>query len=114
MEKIKLLNNKTFTLNTNGVNQYNDMLSLKFLPDTMTLDAIETMFNDPENVSKICILDSFDDTIAIFNDFTTVKSIAKDTENQAVTIVLVKEDIREKVDTLETVVDDILVSMLEV
>lgn len=114
MEKIKLLNDKIFTLSTNGVNEYNDKLSLSFLPDKLGLEEIETMFNDPENVSKICILDSFDDTIAIFNDFTTVRSIAKDTENQVVTIVLVKEDIREKVDTLETVVDDILVSMLEV
>lgn len=114
MEKIKLLNDQSFDLVTGGIVASGDALNITVNPGEMDLVEIEAMFMLAENTQKIYVLDSFGDEIAVFNDFVNLRNVSKDVESQTVHIVLVKKDMASRLADLESIVDELILTLLEV
>ena len=59
MEYLKLSNNTTYELVTNGVQEVNDnTVKYVFLPGEKTFDNVENDFNQSTNVETVYVLDS--------------------------------------------------------
>lgn len=127
MEKIKLLSGDTLELITCGVTNYNDTLTVRFIPENdITLSEYESLLSDSENTSKIILLSENDEELAIYSKYTEISSISK-TKNQVistneseeitsdvVTVTLKKPDeIVSRLDSLEAQVTDAQMAMCE-
>ena len=63
MEKIKLLNGKTYELATNGIVKSDAECKLIFIADGSTFEEVESVFSSPDNTNKIYVLASGSDDI---------------------------------------------------
>ncbi len=119
MEKIKLFNDTVFSLLENGINKHNNSLSIRFDTDNKSLDDIEKLFSNKENTKKINMLDSKDEVLEIYKNFTNIKSIVKElvsyvnengeTENKYVTSVTLEQgEVEDRLTALEQKVNAII------
>lgn len=77
MEKIKLLNNKTFELITCGVDCTPEKIVFFILPGNATLTEVETSFK-PENTAKIYRLSAQDEEeLQLYTGYTKLVDIVK-------------------------------------
>lgn len=78
MEYLKLSNNTTYELVTNGVQEVNDnTVKYVFLPGEKTFDNVENDFNQSTNVETVYVLDSKKEPIRSIKGFTNYKSLEK-------------------------------------
>jgi len=75
MEKIKLGSGKELILVVCGVLVNKDMITLRFLPRTNTLDELDALLSDRTETEKMTLLSTDGDEMAIYRDFTQVVSI---------------------------------------
>lgn len=127
MEKIKLLSGDTLELITCGVTNYNDTLTVRFIPESnVTLSDYEALLANSENTAKLILLSNSDEELAIYSKFTELSSIAKaknqvissngteEVTSDIITVVLEKPDeIASRLDSLEAQVTDAQLAMCE-
>ena len=78
MEYLKLSNNTTYELVTNGVQEVNvNTVKYVFLPGEKTFDNVENDFNQSTNVETVYVLDSKNDPMRSIKGFTNYKSLEK-------------------------------------
>ena len=78
MEYLKISNNTTYELVTNGVQEVNDnTVKYVFLPGEKTFDNVENDFNQSTNVETVYVLDSKKEPIRSIKGFTNYKSLEK-------------------------------------
>lgn len=127
MEKIKLLSGDTLELITCGITNYDDTLTVRFIPESnMTLTDYELVLSNSENTSKLILRSEDDEELAIYSKYTELSSISK-TKNQVisttgseektsdvVTVILKKQnEIVSRLDSLEAQVTDAQMAMCE-
>lgn len=127
MEKIKLLSGDTLELITCGVTNYNDTLTVRFIPESnVTLSDYEALLANSENTAKLILLSNSDEELAIYSKFTELSSISKaknqvissngteEVTSDIITVVLEKPDeIASRLDSLEAQVTDAQLAMCE-
>ena len=77
MEKI-ILNSHSFEIKNSGIRLAGDRLSVNLVNVSSTLDEIETIFNNSENIAKISLVSESDETLRIFNGFNKLVEINKE------------------------------------
>ena len=78
MEYLKLSNNTTYELVTNGVQEVNDnTVKYVFLPGEKTFDNVENDFNQSTNVETVYVLDSDNAPMRSIVGYTKYKSMEK-------------------------------------
>lgn len=75
--KIKLANNHTYNLITNGVQEAGKVLKLLFQPGEETFEEIEKNFTEQENTCSIYVLDNESQPIRSLIDYTKYKGMEK-------------------------------------
>lgn len=76
MEKIKLGSGKELELITCGVVALQDAVTIKFLPGTDTLDAVNTLLSDHSETNKLILLSEADEELAIYAGYKELASIS--------------------------------------
>lgn len=127
MEKIKLLSGDMLELITCGITNYNDTLTVRFIPESnMTLTDYESVLSNSENTSRLILVSENDEELAIYSKYTELSSISK-TKNQVistngseettadvVTVILEKPDeVVSRLESLEAQVTDAQLAMCE-
>ena len=69
MEKIKLVNGKTYEIVTNGVSMSDNLLTLKLSQGMFSLADIDTDFSNSNNTSKILLLSDSNEVLKTYNNF---------------------------------------------
>ena len=76
--KIQLLDETKFELVTDGIQRYNDEIKYIFKVDTSKdFYATEDKFIDPDNVSRVYLLNNTEEPIETITGYTQYKGIAK-------------------------------------
>lgn len=136
MEKVKF-GDTIFTLAVNGINQFDDVsVTICFLPSDKKLDEIESMLENPSNTKRIEILAEDGELLQPLNDFIYLtdirktkdvvidtKSIVPEVEGEEtqfeeirsdiVTVILKREDLREKLERTEQEVTELQLALAE-
>lgn len=125
MEKLKLKNGKEFNLRIDGVQTFDDMVSVKIVNPVETLTELEGVFV-PANTERMEVLAENGDVLRILNDYTFTETLKKEPSavikveldgtlkiGVVVTVELRKENKMEKrVTSLENAVDMLVIENL--
>lgn len=106
MEKIKLKNN-ILEIVSNGIYSTDDELTVNIIPSN-TLSEMESVFTK-DNTEKIILLSESGEELKIYNGYTTMKSIMMTKgEQDVVTVVLTKPDIKDIINELSAKLDSLM------
>ena len=78
MEYLKLSNNTTYELVTNGVQEFGDIVKYVFLPEeNKTFEEMENQFTNKDNLETVYVLDSDNAPMRSIIGYTKYKSMEK-------------------------------------
>lgn len=130
MEKIKLGSGKELELIVCGILAVNNTVTLKFLPGEDSLDELNTLLTDRTETTKMTLISTGGDELAIYNGYTQLQSIGQELDavigytqdeeqdpvtGKLVTVVLIKpDDTVQRLELAEAQLTDMQMALCEV
>lgn len=126
MERLKLSSGKELKLIVCGILADSKTVTIKFLPETNTLNDLNTLLMNTVETEKMILLSEGGDELSIYNGYTRLQSLSQEPETvightqenepitgKLITAVLCKPDeIQKRVTALEETVDIVVGEML--
>lgn len=130
MEKIKLGSGKELELIVCGILAVNNTVTLKFLPGEDSLNELNTLLTDQTETTKMTLISTGGDELAIYNGYTQLQSIGQELDavigytqdeeqdpvtGKLVTVVLAKpDDTVQRLELAEAQLTDMQMALCEV
>lgn len=130
MEKIKLVSGKELKLIVCGIMADSKTVTIKFLPESDTLDSLNTLLTNVDETEKMILLSESGEELSIYNGYTQLQSIGQELDavigytqdekqepitGKLVTVVMRKPDrMEQRMASAETQLTDIQIAICEV
>ena len=80
MERLKLGSGKELELIVCGILADRETVTIKFLPETDSLDTLNTLMMDTAETEKMILLSEGGDELSIYNGYTQLQSLSQELE----------------------------------